>query len=77
MKVSISLPDDDIRFLDAYAETEGLGSRSAALRKAVRLLRASELGPAYEEAFAGWADSEDAALWEGTVVDGMGSDEER
>ena len=76
MKVSISLPDEDIEFLDAYASSEGLGSRSAALRKAIRLLRASELGPAYEEAFAEWAGTEDAALWDTTVGDGLRADEE-
>ena len=77
MKLSISLPDDDIRFLDAYAETEGLGSRSAALRKAIRLLRASELGPAYEQAFAEWDGSDDAALWDSAAADGLRADETR
>ena len=51
MKVSVSLPDDDVEFLDAYAETNGIASRSAVLHKAVRLLRASELGDAYEDSF--------------------------
>ena len=69
MKVSVSLPDDDVEFLDAYASAQGISSRSAALHKAVRLLRASELGPAYEEAWDQWAD--DAALWESTVSDGL------
>lgn len=50
MKVSVSLPDADVEFLDAYAQSQGLDSRSAALQKAVRLLRASELGAAYEDA---------------------------
>jgi Arc/MetJ-type ribon-helix-helix transcriptional regulator len=70
MKVSVSLPDDDVEFLDAYASAQGISSRSAALHKAVRLLRASELGPAYEEAWGQWAD-DDAALWESTVGDGL------
>jgi len=70
MKVSVSLPDDDVEFLDAYASAQGISSRSAALHKAVRLLRASELGPAYEEAWDQWAD-DDAALWESTVGDGL------
>jgi Arc/MetJ-type ribon-helix-helix transcriptional regulator len=70
MKVSVSLPDDDIEFLDAYASAQGISSRSAALHKAVRLLRASELGPAYEEAWDQWAD-DGAALWESTTGDGL------
>ena len=35
MKVSVSLPDEDVEYLDAYAQTQGLDSRSAALQKAV------------------------------------------
>ena len=71
MKLSVSLPDEDIEYLDAYAETQGLASRSAALQKAVRLLRASELGAAYEDAWAEWAESEDAELWDGATADGV------
>ncbi|MFP5255373.1 MAG: ribbon-helix-helix domain-containing protein [Acidimicrobiia bacterium] len=60
----MSLPDEDVEYLDEYARTQGLESRSAAVQKAVRLLRASELGPAYEEAWAEWADGEDSELWD-------------
>ena len=52
MKVSISLPDEDVEFLDAYASSEGIASRSAVMHRAVRLLRATALGSAYEAAFA-------------------------
>lgn len=71
MKVSVSLPDEDVEYLDAYAQTQGLDSRSAALQKAVRLLRASELGAAYEDAWSDWGDSEDAELWDTTRADGL------
>ncbi|MGB3410699.1 MAG: ribbon-helix-helix domain-containing protein [Microthrixaceae bacterium] len=71
MKVSVSLPDSDVEYLDEYARTQGLDSRSAAVQKAVRLLRASELGAAYEEAWSDWAQSEDAAVWEAATADGL------
>lgn len=71
MKVSVSLPDEDVEFLDAYAQAQGLASRSAVLHKAVRLLRGAELAPAYEDAFASWEDSDDAADWENTVGDNL------
>ena len=71
MKVSISLPDDDVEFLDAYADREGIPSRSAALHVAVRLLRASELGPAYESAWAEWDAGDDHDPWETTTADGQ------
>jgi Arc/MetJ-type ribon-helix-helix transcriptional regulator len=70
MKVSVSLPDEDVDFLDAYADSQGFASRSAVVHKAVRLLRASELGPAYEDAWDEWS-GEDADAWDSTVSDGL------
>jgi Arc/MetJ-type ribon-helix-helix transcriptional regulator len=69
MKLSVSIPDEDVEFLDAYAQAQGLPSRSAVLHKAVRLLRGTELSPAYEDAFVSWDESEDAAEWDVTTGD--------
>jgi Arc/MetJ-type ribon-helix-helix transcriptional regulator len=71
MKVSVSLPDEDVNFLDQYAKQEGFESRSAVLHKAVRLLRASGLGAAYEEAWREWAAGGEEDLWESTSADGL------
>ena len=73
MKVSVSLPDPDVRFLDEYAKDQGLESRSAAVQKAVRLLRASDLTASYESAWEEWAaaDVGDAVAWESTLGDGL------
>ena len=71
MKVSVSLPDDDVEYLDAYATAQGFASRSAVVHKAVRLLRASELGSAYEEAWGDWAASDEAGIWDVANADGM------
>jgi Arc/MetJ-type ribon-helix-helix transcriptional regulator len=71
MKVSVSLPGEDVEFLDAYAEAQGIGSRSAVVHKAVRLLRASELGPAYEDAWAEWSEAGDANAWDAVSADGL------
>jgi Arc/MetJ-type ribon-helix-helix transcriptional regulator len=71
MKVSISLPDDDVQFLDAYAQSQGIESRSAVVHKAVRMLRVSELGEAYEEAFTSWDDQGEAAAWDAALADGL------
>lgn len=73
MKVSVSLPDDDVRFLDAYASEQGLDSRSAALHRAVRMLRTADLGAAYETAWDDWASEGDAARWDVTTRDGLPS----
>ncbi len=72
MKVSVSLPGADVQFLDDYAKDQGLESRSAAVQKAVRLLRAAELGASYESAWVAWTSDEgDAGPWESTVADGL------
>ena len=49
MKVSVSLPDEDVEFLDRYAEEHGFRSRSAVVHTAVRALRATRLGDAYAD----------------------------
>lgn len=71
MKVSVSLPGDDVEFLDAYAREQGLESRSAALHRAVRLLRTAELGGAYEAAWDEWAADGSAGVWETATGDGI------
>lgn len=72
MKLSVSLPDDDVGYLDDYAKAQGLPSRSAVVHKAVRLLRATELGGAYEQAWTEWSESGESDLWDSTVSDGLG-----
>lgn len=71
MKVSVSLPGEDVEFLDLYALEQGLASRSAALQRAVRLLRVSELGASYESAWEEWSSLGDADAWEATAADGL------
>lgn len=76
MKVSVSIPDDDVRFLDEYAREQGLDSRSAAVHRAVRLLRTAELAEAYQAAWEEW-ESGDAAAWDRTANDGVTGDATR
>lgn len=71
MKVSVSLPGDDVQFLDEYAKEQGLDSRSAALHRAVRLLRTAELGGTYEAAWEEFAAEDEADLWDSTAGDGL------
>lgn len=71
MKVSVSLPEDDVRFLDDFAQEQGLDSRSAALHRAVRMLRTAELGAAYASAWEEWSETGEADAWETSVGDGL------
>jgi Arc/MetJ-type ribon-helix-helix transcriptional regulator len=67
----VSLPDEDVEFLDHYARTQGYESRSAVVHKAVRLLRASELGGDYADAWNEWSESGNAEAWDTVVGDGL------
>ena len=71
MKLSVSLADEDVEFLDEYAKTHGYPSRSAVLQRAVKLLGSAELEAAYVAAWVEWSDSGDAELWDTAVGDGL------
>ncbi|GAA3634540.1 ribbon-helix-helix domain-containing protein [Microlunatus ginsengisoli] len=71
MKLSVSLPDEDVATLDEFARAAGLASRSAAVQYAVRLLRLPELEQDYEAAWSEWAGSPDHEAWEATSGDGL------
>lgn len=66
MKISASLPDEDVQFLDEFAAEHGF-TRSAALHRAVTMLRHRTLADQYEMAWA----SDNAEDWDATVADGL------
>lgn len=74
MKVSVSLPAEDVETLDEYARASGLPSRSAAVQKAIRLLRMADLDREYEAAWAEWSAAGGQADWEATIADGLSID---
>ena len=71
MKLSVSLPDEDVEFLDQYARSVGAESRSAVLQRAVQLLRATELDLAYADAWKEWEDGGESEIWEAVTRDGL------
>ena len=72
----MSLPTEDVEFLDKYARSLGMRSRSAAIQRAVRLLRAAELGSAYAQAWEEWDGGGEADLWESVSADGIEQSED-
>lgn len=71
MKISVSLPDEDVAALDDHARRAGLRSRSAAVHQAVRLLRSVELEDDYAAAWEEWDRSGEREAWETTTADGL------
>jgi antitoxin ParD1/3/4 len=68
-KLSISLTEDLVKFIDSYRTDRGLKARSEVIDRALRLLKQHSLEVAYEEAYAEMA--QEAALWDATVGDGL------
>jgi Arc/MetJ-type ribon-helix-helix transcriptional regulator len=66
-KVSLSLSESDLAFLDSEVVMGRYASRSAAVQDAVSLLRESRLADAYAEAFADGYDDE----WDTAASDGL------
>ncbi|WP_396903364.1 ribbon-helix-helix domain-containing protein [Mycolicibacterium sp.] len=72
MKLSVSLSKDDLEVLDKYVEQSGLPSRSAAIQRAVQMLRYPTLEDDYDQAWTEWSSSGDADAWQATTKDGIG-----
>ncbi len=70
MKVSVSLPAEDVQFLDEYARRNDR-SRSAAVHEAITTLRDSALADAYEQAWAQWETVGEPGLWDQASGDGL------
>jgi len=69
MKLSVSLPEPDVAFLDEYVEWQALSSRSAGVQAALATLRVMSLGDMYEAAWDEWTAEQ--AVWDSTVKDGL------
>ena len=72
MKLSVSLSEEDVRVLDAYVEQTGLPSRSAAVQRAIRMLRYPALEEDYGNAWAEWSTAGEGDAWDGATDDGVG-----
>lgn len=71
MKLSISLPGEDVAKLDRYAKAAGIRTRSAAIQRAIRMLGDPQLDDAYAAAWEEWESSGEAAAWDETAADGL------
>jgi Arc/MetJ-type ribon-helix-helix transcriptional regulator len=71
MKISVSLPEGDVAFLDRYVAETSTDSRSAVIHAAIELLRASHLEDDYAQAWQDWERHEDATTWDRVTGDGL------
>jgi len=71
-KLSISLPESSVLFVEQYRKTYKVGSRSEVIDIALRALRRQELERAYAQAAT--QESEFTDL-EGTAADGLSDDQ--
>ena len=71
MKLSVSLPAEDVSTLDEFARAQGMPSRSAAVQYAISLLRHPQLDEDYANAWLEWESSGEQEAWDATVGDGV------
>ena len=71
MKVSVSLPDEDVRFVDDEARMGKYGSRSAVIHAAIRLLRDQPYQDSYAIASDEWEEDGEDVVWEKSTADGL------
>jgi Arc/MetJ-type ribon-helix-helix transcriptional regulator len=72
VKLSISLSEADVAALDEYLRDSGLPSRSAAVQRAIRLLKHERLEQDYAAAWQEWETSGESIAWDVTLHDGLG-----
>jgi Arc/MetJ-type ribon-helix-helix transcriptional regulator len=70
VKLSVSIADEDVEFIDRYADEHGVGTRSGVVQRALTLLRAAELRDDYAAAWDEWAVDE-ADAWDSVATDGL------
>lgn len=70
MKLSISLPDEDVDFVDAATKAGEYESRSAVVHAAIRLLRDRKHVDSYAAAWDEWDAAGDDS-WDATLSDGL------
>ncbi len=71
MKLSVSLSEEDVRVLDEYMKRTGLPSRSAAVQRAICMLRYPSLEEDYGKAWAEWSTAGEDDVWDRATGDGL------
>lgn len=69
MKISLSLPDEDVAFVDAQTREGAFPSRSAAVQAAIRLMRDRTYLDSYAAAWDEWDLSGDGDSWDAVSLD--------
>lgn len=71
VKVSVSLPEEAVAFLDEQSRSGVYPNRSAAVVAAVTMLRCVSMTDSYAAAWDEWEQSGEDALWENVAADGL------
>lgn len=71
VKISVSIPEDELALLDELIAREELPNRSAGVRRAIEEFRRARLAAEYKECFSQPSFEDEAKLWEDTLADGL------
>ncbi|CCH28863.1 hypothetical protein BN6_15390 [Saccharothrix espanaensis DSM 44229] len=67
----MSLPEEDVEFVDRYLLQHRSASRSSVIHQAIALLRESGLENAYANAWDEWEADGESEMWDVTAPDGV------
>lgn len=71
-KLSISLPGDQVAFVEAYRKDHDLSSRSEVISRGIEMLRQEALAAAYRQHAAEWHTDPDREFWDAAAIsDGL------
>jgi Arc/MetJ-type ribon-helix-helix transcriptional regulator len=71
MKVSVSITEDDVVYLESQIASGRFATRSAAMHAAIKLMRTRDLEAQYAAAAHDWRESGDGAAWDAANADGL------
>lgn len=71
MKISISLRDEDVEFVNAQTQAGVFPTRSAVVHAAIRLLRDRQYIDSYAAAWDEWDAADEQHVWESATGDGL------
>ena len=71
MKLSISLREEDLEFVDAQTKAGVFPSRSAVFHAAIGLLRDRQYVDSYAAAWDEWDAADDEHVWDAATGDGI------
>jgi putative addiction module CopG family antidote len=71
VKVSVSIPEEDLAYVESQIAAGRFPSRSAVMHAAIKSLRTRDLEAQYAAAAKEWVESGEDVVWDAAIADGL------